>query len=105
MKGSAIHVSSYENPMFRLASAIIEQASQDYLEAMTYLYETPKGRRRGACVIDKIELEEFFRGDWYRMLSNIDGELMITRLRESAKEMAIGEINESMKHRMKRVTE
>ena len=54
MKGSAIHVSSFEDPLIRLASAIVEQASQDYLEAMTYLYGTPKGRRRGACVIDKI---------------------------------------------------
>ena len=105
MKGSAIHVSSYEDPLIRLASASVEQASQDDLEVMTYLYETPKGRRRGACVIDKIELEEFFRGDWYGMLSNIDGEMMIARLRESAKETAIREINESRKHRMKRFTE
>lgn len=32
------------------------------------------------------DCEEFFRGDWYRLICNIDGEWMIRKIREQSKE-------------------
>lgn len=60
-----------------LANAIILQAVTDYRKALrghTIEKVSPK-------VMVK-RLEKFFRSDWYRMLTAIDGETIIIRLKE-----------------------
>lgn len=85
MKEKTIHICRQDDPYRRLAAAIVEQATQDYQEAMEYLYENPDGRKKVDSIVEKLEDEEFFRSDWYQLLCGIDGEKMICQLRENAK--------------------
>ena len=59
---------------YRLANAIILQAVNEYREAL---------RQNGtAAKWKKISLRRFFRSDWFKLLTNIDGELLMERLKE-----------------------
>ncbi len=100
MKEKTIHICMQDDPYKRLAAAIVEQAAQDYQEAMEYLYETPNGRKKLDCIAEKLEDEEFFRGDWYQMLCGIDGEKMILQLRENAKVEVQAQIREQKRKRV-----
>ena len=51
-----------DDPYKRLAAAIVEQAAQDYQEAMEYLYENPDGRKKMDCITEKLEDEGVFPG-------------------------------------------
>jgi hypothetical protein len=65
-----------ENPLQRLANAIVLQAVEDYRHALG------GGSIRGKlpeCIIS--EVERFFRSDWFYMLTNLNGEILINRLR------------------------
>ena len=65
---------AYEN----LANAIIVQAARDYKKAYK------KSLKRSECESTKqelAELERFFRSDWYRTLTSVDGELVMEKLR------------------------
>ena len=66
-----------ENPYELVAHGIILQAAEDYREAL----KTPK-RESSKNTIK--ECERFFRGEWYRVLTNLDGETLIRMLREEA---------------------
>ena len=68
-------IQAYEN----LANAIIIQAARDYKKAYK------KSLKRRECEATKqelAELESFFRSEWYRTLTSIDGELVIEKLRK-----------------------
>lgn len=56
----------------RLANEIILQAVKDYRRT-----KTPATRR---------SIEQFLRSDWFEVLTNIDGEKLIEKLREERKE-------------------
>lgn len=58
-----------------LANAIIIQAVDDYRAALSLKV---KPRRT------IMHIERFFRGDWFRALTTVDGETLIRRLREEA---------------------
>lgn len=60
-----------------LANAIIIQAVKDHRRAQRVLKTHP-----GHIAAKKIkdETESFFRSDWYRALTNVDGEVLIKRL-------------------------
>lgn len=60
-----------------LANAIIIQAVKDHRRAQRVLKAHPRH-----IVAKKIkdETESFFRSDWYRALTNVDGEVLIKRL-------------------------
>ena len=60
----------YEN----LAHEIVVQACKDYRAAL---------KRDDEQAITKIE--KFFRSEWYRMLTSIDGEYLISKLRKEQK--------------------
>lgn len=67
----------YEN----LANAIILQAVKDYRAALKKLKRNPYSN----LSITKAEIasiERFFRSPWYEALTNVDGELLIKKLRE-----------------------
>ena len=61
-----------------LANAIILQAVKDYRKALKY---DERGR--------KCEIERFFRSEYFTVLTNISGEMMIQKLRAEVKEVVI----------------
>ena len=67
-----------------LANAIIIQACKDYKSAyIRYLrrYGTPD-----RLDPELAELERFFRSDWYKTLTSVDGEYLMKRMREEVDE-------------------
>ena len=70
-----------ENPYERLANAIIIQASKDY---MTILRKKKRNPGSASAEHDIREIERFFRSDWYQVLTSVDGEYLMDRLRKEA---------------------
>jgi len=64
-----------------LANEIITQAANDYRRALEKHKKHPRSR---AFSTEAEELERFFRSDWYKTLTDVDGELIIRGLREEA---------------------
>ena len=67
------------DPWESLANAIILQAVKDYREARKKLKKRPKNEDAKLMISD---CEAFFRSDWYRALTDVDGEMLIRKLRE-----------------------
>ena len=67
------------DPYENLACAIILQAVKDYRVARKKLKHYPKNKDAKLMVED---LERFFRSDWYASLTSIDGEMLLTKLKE-----------------------
>ncbi len=66
-----------------LANAIIEQAVCDYRSALRSLKKHPDSR---AAAAQAREIEKFFHSSWYGVLTQIDPDYLINRLRkETAK--------------------
>ena len=63
-------INGYEN----LANAIIIQAAEDYRRA---LESDNRGTQR--------EIERFFRSDWFIVLTDLNPELLLKRLKQEAK--------------------
>lgn len=61
-----------------LANAIILQAVKDYRKALKH---DERGRKR--------EIERFFRSEYFTVLTNIYGEMLIQKLRAEVKEVVI----------------
>ena len=66
--------SCYEN----LANAIILQAVEDYRKALKILSTHPE---RYSAVLEKKRIERFLRSDDFKGLTQIDGEMVLRRLR------------------------
>ena len=62
-----------------LANAIIITAANDYRTALRRLKRNPNSEA-AKRVISKTE--RFFRSDWYGVLTDVDGEYLIRRIRE-----------------------
>lgn len=69
-----------------LKTAIVHRACVDYLGALRGLK-----RMNGSAIGTKEHLEKFFRGTWFKMLcdSDIDGDVLILRLRKLHKKKQI----------------
>ena len=67
------------DPWESLANAIILQAVKDYREARKKLKKRPKNEDAKLMIAD---CEAFFRSDWYKALTDVDGEMLIRKLRE-----------------------
>ena len=67
------------DPWENLANAIILQAVKDYREARKKLKKRPKNEDAKLMISD---CEAFFRSDGYRALTDVDGEMLIRKLRE-----------------------
>lgn len=77
VKGKATNV-AYE----KLANGIILKAVDDYRIALRMLKKKPRDSdARGM----KMSVERFFRSDWFALLTGIDGEMLIWKLREEVK--------------------
>lgn len=66
-------IDPYEN----LANSIVLLAVKDYRDALKKLKKWP---RNEAAQIMKSEVERFFRSAWYRELTSVDGEYLISKL-------------------------
>lgn len=67
----------YEN----LANAIILQAAKDYRKVLRKLNRNAQNKDAKRTVS---EVEKFFRSDWYKILTSVDSELLIKKLREES---------------------
>lgn len=61
----------------KLANAIVILAAKDYRAALKKLKKWP---RNESAKIMKDEVERFFRSAWYRELTSVDGEYLISKL-------------------------
>ena len=66
------------DPYQALANAIVELAVKDYKQALKYYYMHPD-KNEYAQEVDS--LERFFRSGWYGMLTDLDGEYLMTGVR------------------------
>ena len=64
-----------------LANAIIEQAVKDYRAVLKILRRHPDSK---AAMEDAMELEKFFHSGWYGVLTDVDPDFLITKLRKEA---------------------
>ena len=67
------------DPYQELANAIVVMAAKDYRHALRIQRRNPDSQ---AARIKIDEIERFFRSDWYRLLTDVDGEILIKKLRE-----------------------
>ena len=67
------------NPYERLANAIVLQAVTDYRNARKTLKIIPKD---GDAMYTTKEVIAFFRSDYFKVLTSIDPELLISKLRK-----------------------
>lgn len=78
-KKSIVEEANYD-PYEELANAIIIQACEDYKRAYScYLRSNGKAKKTEKQLA---ELEEFFLSDWYKKLTELDGEELMKRLKE-----------------------
>ena len=68
-----------------LANAIIIQAVKDYRKALKTLKRYPRYEPARAMVT---EVEEFFHSDWYRTLTSVDADMLITKIRREINDCA-----------------
>ena len=64
-----------------LANAIIIQAAKDYRSALRVLKRHPKSL---AAMAEISSIEQFLRSPWYTVLTKVNPEYLITRLRKEA---------------------
>lgn len=74
---------SYD-PYEELANGIVIQACKDYKSA--YKRSLRKTGIAGEADEELAELEEFFRSNWYKKLTEVDGEYLMERLRNEVLE-------------------
>nr|DAV87635.1 MAG TPA: hypothetical protein [Caudoviricetes sp.] len=65
-------------PYQALANAIVELAVKDYKKALKQHHRFPDNREYSDAVTD---LERFFRSGWYGILTDLDGEYLMTAVR------------------------
>lgn len=65
------------DPYEKLANAIIIQAAKDYRAAARKLKRNPRNHLAQA---ETDFIERFFRSDWYKCLTDVDGEMLIRKL-------------------------
>lgn len=75
MESRALTEFNYE----RLADEIVIQAVKDYRSALKKLYKHPENP---TALERKSEVEEFFNSQWFGVLTEIDPEMLISRLRK-----------------------
>lgn len=68
-----------EDPYERLANAIILQAASDYRRNLKKLKKNPQNRD---VMNEVLQIEKFFHSSWYQVLTTVDGEFLIQKLRK-----------------------
>ena len=81
-------MSGYEN----LANAIITQAARDYKYALKHLKDPNKDSIEKHIIE---ECEKFFRSDYFKILTKLDGERLMSMIKEKCR----NESNSRAKHK------
>lgn len=68
-----------EDPYERLANAIILSAVADYRAALKRIKKNPENR---LAIDEALQIERFFRSQWYQQLTSVDGDFLISKLQE-----------------------
>lgn len=68
-----------EDPYERLANAIILSAVADYRAELKRIKKNPENR---LAIDEALQIERFFRSQWYQQLTSVDGEFLISKLQE-----------------------
>lgn len=68
-----------EDPYERLANAIILSAVADYRAELKRIKKNPENR---LAINEALQIERFFRSQWYQQLTSVDGEFLISKLQE-----------------------
>lgn len=68
-----------------LANAIVIQAVKDYRKALKILKRHPRYEPAQATVA---EVEEFFHSAWYRTLTSVDADMLMTKIRREINDCA-----------------
>jgi hypothetical protein len=67
------------DPYQNLANAIVAQAAEDYLSALKRLKKNPRNR---TAMDEAMQMEKFFHSGWYGVLTGVDPDYLIRKLRE-----------------------
>ena len=70
------------SPWQKLANAIVEQAVKDFRIAQARVKANPQNADHAKAEVS--QLEHFFRSQWFEVLTNVDGNLVLSRLRKEA---------------------
>lgn len=74
--------SGYGNSYQNLANAIIQSAASDYRTVLKIIKKRPDMRK--ICKLD--ELEAFFHSGWFSILTNLDGDYILNRIKKEVAE-------------------
>ena len=77
MKVSIIEINDIETAFEDLSIAIVVQAAKDYRMVLRELENYPFNIY---LLIEKVEIEKFFRSQWYECLTTVDGNMILRRL-------------------------
>lgn len=69
-------------PWQKLANAIVEQAVKDYRIAQARVKANPQNADHAKAEVS--QLEHFFRSQWFEALTDVDGRVILSRLRKEA---------------------
>ena len=67
------------DPYENLANAIVSEAAKDYIAALKKLKRKHNNK---IAMQEAMDLERFFHSGWYSMLTSVDSDYLIRRLRE-----------------------
>ena len=70
------------SPWQKLANAIVEQAVKDYRMEQAHIKANPQNSDYTKA--EAWKLERFFRSDWFEVLTDVDGRLILSRLKKEA---------------------
>lgn len=70
------------SPWQKLANAIVEQAVKDYRMEQARVKANPQNADQAKAEVGK--LERFFCSDWFEVLTDVDGRLILSRLKKEA---------------------
>lgn len=79
MKISIIEIKDTETAFEDLSIAIVVQAAKDYRKVLRKLENDPFNVY---LLIEKVEIEKFFRSQWYECLTTVDGNMILRRLQD-----------------------
>ncbi len=71
------------NPYEDLANAIIIKACNDYRTALKRVKKNPENKD---AINEALSLERFFKSPWYQVLTSVDGEFLIRKIRAEVAE-------------------
>jgi len=90
------------SPWLDLAAAIVKTAADDYVKVLRKLWKrTTDIRKKRKLIVEKTELEEFFRSGWFGMLTGIDPDKLMYQCRITAKEKEKAAIERANRKKIK----